>query len=316
MLDHDRLFKELLSTFFLDFLALFAPSLAREVESQSVEFLEKELYTDVVAGERHEVDLLVKLRRRGQDSFVLVHVESQAAAAAEFGRRMFRYFARIEARHGLPVYPVALFSYEHPRRREPSAYRVRLPGLDVLRFRFLAIQLNRLSWQVFLRHPNPVAAALMSRMRIRLGERPRVKLECLRMLATLRLDPARTRLISGFLDTYLRLTAGEQRLFASELESVPDEEKGNVMEIVTSWMEEGIQKGLAQGLEQGLEKGRQEGTARTLLRQLDRRCGPLPSALSARIGALPVDSLDRLAEELLGFSTLADLERWLANERR
>ncbi len=308
MVDHDRLFKELLSTFFLDFLALFAPSLAREVEPQSVEFLEKELYTDVVAGERHEVDLLVKLRRRGQDSFVLVHVENQAGAAAEFGRRMFRYFARIEARHGLPVFPVALFSYELPRRREPSAYRIRLPGLDVLRFRFLAVQLNRLSWRVFLRHPNPVAAALMSRMRIRLGERPRVKLECLRMLATLHLDPARTRLISGFLDTYLRLTAGEQRLFASELESVPDREKGDVMEIVTSWMEEGIEK--------GLEKGRQEGTARTLLRQLDRRCGLLPSELIARVGGLPVDALDRLAEALLGFSTLADLERWLANEPR
>ena len=176
MVDHDRLFKELLSTFFLDFLALFAPSLAREVEPQSIEFLEKELYTDVVAGERHEVDLLVKLRRRSQDSFVLVHVENQAAPAAEFGRRMFRYFARIEARHGLPVYPVALFSYERPRRRERSAYRVRLPGLDVLRFRFLVVQLNRLSWRVFLRHPNPVAAALMSRMRIRFDERPRVKL--------------------------------------------------------------------------------------------------------------------------------------------
>ena len=59
MVDHDRLFKELLTTFFLDFLALFAPELSREVEPASVEFLEKELYTDVVAGDRHEVDLLV-----------------------------------------------------------------------------------------------------------------------------------------------------------------------------------------------------------------------------------------------------------------
>jgi hypothetical protein len=122
------------------------------------------------------------------------------------------------------------------------------------------------------------------------------------MLATLRLDPARIRLISGFLDTYLRLTAREQRLFASELESVPDQEKGNVMEIVTSWMEEGIEKGL------------QVGTAR-VLRQLARRCGAVPAELTARVSALPVDALDRLAEELLDFSTLADLERWLANER-
>ena len=35
----------------------------------------------------------------------------------------------------------------------------------------------------------------------------RVKLECLRLLATLRLDPARMQLISGFVDTYLRLSA-------------------------------------------------------------------------------------------------------------
>jgi hypothetical protein len=309
MLDHDRLFKELLTTFFLDFLALFASELSREVDPASVEFLEKELYTDVVAGDRHEVDLLVKLRRRGHDSCVLVHVESQATAAAAFGQRMFRYFARIEARHGLPVYPVALFSYERPRRPEPGAFRIRLPGLDVLHFRFLVVQLNRLSWRAFLRHPNPVAAALMSRMRIAVGERPRVKLECLRMLATLRLDPARTRLVSGFLDTYLRLTAPEQKLLASELESVPDREKGKVMEIVTSWMEEGIEK----GLEKGRQEGRQEGTAR-VLRQLARRCGPGSAELADRVSGLPVDALDRLAEDLLDFSTLTDLERWLADD--
>lgn len=127
------------------------------------------------------------------------------------------------------------------------------------------------------------------------------------MLATLRLDPARTRLISGFLDTYLRLTAREQKLFESQIESVPDQEKGNVMEIVTSWMEEGIEKGRA------LE--RREATARIVQRQLARRCGPVPSELTALVSALPVDALDRLAEELLDFSTLADLERWLANQR-
>ena len=37
MVDHDRLFKELLTTFFLDFLALFTPGLSREVEPASVE---------------------------------------------------------------------------------------------------------------------------------------------------------------------------------------------------------------------------------------------------------------------------------------
>ena len=36
-------------------------------------------------------------------------------------------------------------------------------------------------------------------------DRPRVKLAYLRMLAKLQLDPARRELISGFVDSYLRL---------------------------------------------------------------------------------------------------------------
>ncbi|WP_313931754.1 hypothetical protein [Nostoc punctiforme] len=81
------------------------------------------------------------------------------------------------------------------------------PDLNVLEFRFAAIQLNRLSWRDFLTQPNPVAAALMSKMNIPKLERPQVKAECLRLLATLKLDPARMQLISGFVDTYLRLDA-------------------------------------------------------------------------------------------------------------
>jgi hypothetical protein len=50
MVDHDRLFKQLLSTFFLEFLELFAAELARGIEAGSIEFLEKETFTDVVAG--------------------------------------------------------------------------------------------------------------------------------------------------------------------------------------------------------------------------------------------------------------------------
>jgi hypothetical protein len=54
---------------------------------------------------------------------------------------------------------------------------------------------NRLNWLDFVRKPNPVASALMTKMRIAPGDRPRVKLECLRMLATLKLDKARATLM-------------------------------------------------------------------------------------------------------------------------
>jgi hypothetical protein len=83
---------------------------------------------------------------------------------------------------------------------------VEFPDRTVLQFNFASIQLNRLNWRDYLEQQNPVAAALMSKMRIAPADRPKVKAECLRMLATLRLNPARTRLISQFVDTYLRLT--------------------------------------------------------------------------------------------------------------
>ena len=60
-----------------------------------------------------------------------------------------------------------------------------------------------MNWRDYLRRANPVASALMARMGMALEERPWVKLECLRLLATIRLNPARMRLISGFVATYL-----------------------------------------------------------------------------------------------------------------
>lgn len=60
MIDHDHLFKELLSTFFVDFIELFLPDVMAYLEPDSVMFLDKEVFTDVTAGERYEADLLVQ----------------------------------------------------------------------------------------------------------------------------------------------------------------------------------------------------------------------------------------------------------------
>ena len=47
-----------------------------------------------------------------------------------------------------------------------------------------------------------------------------MKLECLRLLLTLRLDPARMRLIGTFVDSYLRLNEREDRVFTRKLGEV------------------------------------------------------------------------------------------------
>lgn len=47
MIDHDRLFKELLSTFFTEFIELFLPDVADYIESDSILFLNQEIFTSI-----------------------------------------------------------------------------------------------------------------------------------------------------------------------------------------------------------------------------------------------------------------------------
>ncbi len=56
MIDHDRLFKELLSNFFPEFVDLFLPDVTAYLERESLRFLNQEIFTDVTSGERYEAD--------------------------------------------------------------------------------------------------------------------------------------------------------------------------------------------------------------------------------------------------------------------
>jgi Domain of unknown function (DUF4351) len=215
---------------------------------------------------------------------------------------MFHYFARLDEKYALPIYPVALFSFDTPQRRERDRYIVEFPDRAVLEFSYVAIQLNRLNWRDFLQQQNPVAAALMAKMKIQPKERAKVKAECLRLLATLRLDPARMQLISGFVDTYLRLNEEEEAIFKAEIDTIGLVEEEQVMEIVTSWMERGINQGLRQGIEREFA---------LVLRLVNRRLGGLNPTLEAQIRDLSIEQVEDLSEALLDFQTEADLVNWL-----
>lgn len=245
-IDHDRLFKELISTFFIEFLELFLPLVARDIDRDSIQFLPQEVFTDVTSGDKKEIDLLVKVKYRQQDAYFLIHIENQAYSQQEFAKRMFKYFARLYEKYDLPIYPVVIFSFDEPKRPEPKNHSVTFPDLNVLDFNFAAIQLNQLSWRDYLTQQNPVAAALMSKMNIAVEERPQVKAECLRLLLTLKLDPARMQLISGFFDVYLNLNEQEDRAFKSTVDrmGLTDDEEEKYMEIMTSWKREGIEQGI------------------------------------------------------------------------
>jgi Domain of unknown function (DUF4351) len=308
IIDHDQLFKQLLTTFFLEFLELFTPDFFAAIDPQSLEILPLEYFTDIDAGERKAMDVIIRVNLLGRPNApassrvsVVVNCEHQSTTKADFNRRLFFYFAQLHRKYLQPVYPIALFSFDEPYRPERDSYQVRVPGLQVMDFNFLTIQLNRLDWRAFLTQRNPVAAALMAKMKIDPADRPKVKVECLRMIANLKLDKARTFQLSGFIDNYLRLNPIEKQQFQVEVDKIKlPTERENVMELTTSWKEEGI------------VQGRESATRIIVSKQLTRKLGNLSPELLSRVNGLNLDRVEALAEDLLDFTSVGDLERWLA----
>jgi Domain of unknown function (DUF4351) len=303
-IDHDQLFKQLLTTFFLEFLELFTPEFFASIDPNSLEILPQEYFTEIEVGERKAMDVIIRVNLLGRPNApassrvsVVVNCEHQSTTKADFNRRLFFYFAQLHRKYLQPVYPIALFSFDKPFRPERDSYQVRVPGFNVMDFNFLTIQLNQLDWRAFLTQRNPVAAALMAKMKIAPADRPRVKVECLRMIANLKLDKARTFQLSGFIDNYLRLNPVEEQQFQVEVDTIKlPQEREKIMEITTSWMEQG-----------------QESATRSLVtKQLTRKLGNLSPELLARVNGLNLERVEALAEDLLDFKQVGDLERWLA----
>jgi predicted transposase/invertase (TIGR01784 family) len=302
MIDHDRLFKELLTNFFPEFIELFFHDISEYWERDSIEFLPQEIFTDVTEGEKKILDIVVKAKLRNQDTLFIIHTEHQSYSQEDFERRMFIYFARLHEKYALPIYPIVIYSHDSPLTPEPNCYRIDFAKKKILEFNYEVIQLNQLQWQAFVNQRNPLASALMTKMRMDAQERPLVKLMSLQLLASLGLNPAQMQLISGFIDTYLKLNPEEKIRFESELATIESTQQEDVMQIVTSWMEEGI------------ERGRKQGELAMLNRQLNRRFGSLSPQLQERIENLPISELEELGEALLDFTAIEDLEAWFAGK--
>lgn len=121
----------------------------------------------------------------------------------------------------------------------------------------------------------------------------------------------------------------------TEQEELTEQERANLIDTVTSIMvykfanlgrveiramlgldltEEprAIREAREEGREEGWEEGREEGERSLLFRLLNKKVGELPEAVQDRISTLSFDRLESLGEALLDFTSVSDLERWLA----
>ncbi|MEI6415343.1 MAG: DUF4351 domain-containing protein [Pseudomonadota bacterium] len=61
-------------------------------------------------------------------------------------------------------------------------------------------------------------------------------------------------------------------------------------EVFAEGLEEGIQKGILEGVQKGRQKGRQEGEGLLLMRQLERKFGPLGKEARSRINGADAET--------------------------
>ena len=305
---HDQRFKEFLQTFLQEFLQLFFPDVERRIDFRNIEFLDKEVFTNLAEGSSRRADVVAKLTTHdGRPELLLVHIEIQDRPRSEILERMCEYYTLLRSRHKIPVFPIVIYIRGGKEGVTSEEYREQLYGYDFLRFRFPCIQLAGLDVEEYRRGVGPVAAALGALMdSSKTSERAELEASLLLQVLDSGFDEARQILLANIIETYLELSPGEKKRYRKV---VSRKEYRKVQDVDETWMDKLLSQGEKKGREEGLRVGVIEGKRQTLLGLMDRKFGALPEGAAARVRSIEsVDELDRLLDLILTATHLDEMQ--------
>ncbi len=153
-----------------------------------------------------------------------------------------------------------------------------------------------MNWRDYFGTTNLVAAALMAKMQVAPEDRLRIKIECLRLFVTLKLDRKKTRIITEFMDNYLKLTAEDAMKLRREIETtMPVKEQIQYKEYVDPFV----------------ILGRYEAGLEIATRLLTKKFGQLDESIRKRLEALASYQLSDLLVDLMDFQNAEEITQWL-----
>ena len=312
-IDFDGAWKETLERYFNPFLLFCFPEVHRQIDwSKGYAFLDKELQEVVRDAQlgKQRVDKLVRVvLLDGREEWILIHVEIQTQVDGTIPLRVYQYHHRVEDRFGKPVLTLVVLADEQKDWR-PCFYQQELLGCRT-RFEFPICKLSDFGedmW-VFENASNPVAVVIgahLSAQRTRKNHEERLGIRW-RMLRNLyERGWSREEIIElhRLLDWLLVLPPKMNLEFRRR---VLEYEKEKIMPYITS----NEQIATEEGRQEGRQEGRLEGRQAVILRQLRRRLGGLENATERRVCDLGAENLELLAEDLLDFTSVSDLNQWL-----
>ncbi len=303
---HDQRFKEFLQAFLQDFLKLFYPNVEKRLDFGKIEFLDKEVFTNVADGSRREADVVAKLRsRKGLPEVVLVHVEVQARGARDVPARMFEYCALLWSRYRLPIFPIVVYLRGGSKGPANEEFRMELFGHEILRFRCQSVRLAGLDVEEYRKGSGPVGAALGALMnREHSRDLAKLRASLLLRVAESGLDEAREFLLVNLIETYFQLGADD---LESYQELISRKEYRKVQDVELSWADKLLREGEEKGLEKGLEAGRLKGKRESVLRVLEAKFGVASTNTTAQVEAMgSEEELDVCLERVLKATSLEE----------
>ena len=319
--DNDSPWKEILEIYFPQAMQFFFPEVASLIDwSRKYEFLDKEfrqISRKAKQGKRY-ADKLVKVwGHKGEELWLLIHIEIQAQPEKGFEKRMFVYNFRIFDRFDKPAISLAILCDSSPNWR-PKGFSFTYPGTK-LDFQFDSVKLldyqNRIAQ--LEASDNVFAHVVLAHLKMqetqgKPKQRKESKFALIRKLYEQGLDEQDIRNLYRFIDWVMILPERLENKFWEELKQFEEEQ---TMPYLTTGerigYKRGKQEGRVEGREEGRVEGRVEGEQRLILRLLSRRFGELSPQVRARVESINLTQLEALGEALLDFTNIDDLNNWL-----
>ena len=255
MIPKDRLWKGIIEDLFPDLIGFFYPDQVESFDFEHIDFLDKELeqlFPESVDSRRF-ADKLIKCRmKKGNDSWILLHIEVQGYRDTTFPIRMFRYYYRLFDRYGVNIAALAILVDNH-RDFHPPAYSVSCLNTRLL-YQFETYKLLDYKEEEFLQDNNPFALVMLTALQaLLIGEitderKLELKMILYRKLITNGYKKDKIKRLTTFIKYY---TNFDDREFLNKFD-IRVEEFTNIndsMGIIETVQDEYRKMGVAEGIE-------------------------------------------------------------------
>jgi Domain of unknown function (DUF4351) len=303
----DTPWKQILEGYFPQFMAFFFPEACRAIDwSKGFDFLDSELQQVTLEAEtgKRIVDKLVKVYlRNGEEKWLLLHVEIQNQKEEEFSERVYIYSTRLFDKFRREVASFAILGDTDRHWRPQSFHQEALGSRHDFSFQIAKLVDYKERVGELADSDNPFAIVVQAHLTAQATKgkasqqrRRQRKYSLTTMLYERGWSEQEVIDLYRFIDWVLTLPLELEEAFREDLETY---ERGKNMPYISA-----IEK-------MGEARGKVEGKVELISFLLAHQVGAISAETAEEIKKLPIEQLEQLALDLMGFTSIVDLTNWL-----